>query len=50
MVELEMMFQTSGKYTPNSEPFMKIELGGVPVKIYCGNVNNEVAFTSDMGY
>jgi hypothetical protein len=49
MVELEVMFQTSGKYTPNSEPFMKIELGGVPVKIYCGNVNNEVAFKSDVG-
>ena len=48
MVELELMFQTSGKYAPGSEPFMKVELGGFPVKIYCGNVNNEIAFRSDM--
>ena len=49
MVELEMMFQTNGKYTAGAGgPFMKVELGGSPVKVYCGNANNEVDFLSDL--
>ena len=50
LVELEMMFQFRSKYGPSTAyPVIKVELGGLPVRVSCLNFNNELDFWNNVG-